>query len=67
MSMNLKEAREIAAMWRMQNKLLNKGVDPELSKLAQATVLLDDQVTELEAQRDKLLKAARWSYTGCKN
>jgi len=50
----LEEAREIVQNMRNRGRALNKEGDI-LSEIAIALIILDDRITELEAQRDELV------------
>ena len=54
--MKLEEAREIVQNMRNRGRALNKEGDI-LSEIAIALIILDDRITELEAQRDELVEA----------
>ena len=51
--MGLTEAKTVAAKWRRLSKEIVIDIP------AQAAIILDDRITELEGQRDKLLKACK--------
>ena len=49
--MELKRARELAKTWRYQNDAWTGGSNPTLSESAIGMIILDDRITELEAER----------------
>ena len=55
--MELKEAREGARRLCDWQKECGKNLTEELGSFAEAAVILDNRITELEAQRDELEKA----------
>ncbi len=54
--MELKRARELSKTWRYQNDAWTGGSNPTLSESAIGMIILDDRITELEGQRDRLPK-----------
>jgi len=55
----LEEAREIVQNMRNRGRALNKEGDI-LSEIAIALIILDNRITELEAQRDELKKEVKY-------
>ncbi len=56
--MELKEARETAEVVRASDTYCCNETYMSLSDEAKAVVILDDRITELEGQRDELVKIA---------
>ena len=47
--MKLEEVHELAGRWRRQRDYWTKASDPSVSTTAEALIILDNRITELEA------------------
>lgn len=56
--MELKEAREIAKRWRVQNDIWSMASSPSISDTSFALITLDDRINELEVENKLLLQQA---------